>query len=206
MIGILGGTFDPVHEGHLHIAKQVLNRLGLEQVQFMPCALPVHRDEPHASANDRCAMIELMIEDEAAFVLNTLELDRGGLSFMVDSLRDIRSQVDSDLVLVLGADTFNDFANWKSPHEILQLAHLVVCHRPGYEVDPETFREYRVDLPVALSERSAGAILMLEVDANDCSSSEVRAALAQGHRLEQCVPPVVAHYIDEHHLYRKTVD
>lgn len=206
MIGILGGTFDPVHEGHFHIAKQVLNRLGLEQIQFMPCALPVHRDEPHASANDRCAMIELMIEDEAAFALNTLELDRGGPSFMVDSLRDIRSQVDSDLVLVLGTDTFNDFANWKSPREILQLAHLVVCHRPGYEVDPETFREYRVELPVALSERPAGAILMLEVDANDCSSSEVRAALAQGRRLEQCVRPVVARYIGEHHLYRKTVD
>jgi len=206
MIGILGGTFDPVHEGHFHIAKQVLSRLDLEQVQFMPCALPVHRDEPHASATDRCAMIELMIADEAAFVLNTLELDRGGPSFMVDSLRDIRGQVDSDLVLVLGADTFNDFVNWKSPHEILQLAHLVVCHRPGYEVDAKTFRDYRVDLPVALLERPAGAILMLEVDANDCSSSEVRAALAQGHRLEQCVRPVVANYIDEHNLYRKTVD
>ena len=206
MIGILGGTFDPVHEGHFHIAKQVLNRLGLEQVQFMPCALPVHRDEPHASANDRCAMIELMIEDEAAFVLNTLEIDRGGPSFMVDSLRDIRGQVDSDLVLVLGADTFNDFAHWKSPHEILQLAHLAVCHRPGYEVDTKTFGKYRVDLPVALLERSAGCILMLEVDANDCSSSEVRAALAQGHRQEQCVRPVVANYIDEHNLYRKTID
>ncbi|MDH3636777.1 MAG: nicotinate-nucleotide adenylyltransferase [Gammaproteobacteria bacterium] len=206
MIGILGGTFDPVHEGHFHIAMQVLNRLGLEQVQFVPCALPVHRDEPHASASERCAMIELMIADEVAFVLNTLELDRGGLSFMIDSLREIRVETGSTLVLVLGADAFNDFASWKAPHEILQLVHLVVCHRPGYEVDPETFREYRVDFPVALSERSAGAILMLEVDANDCSSSEVRAALAQGHRPEQCVRPVVAHYIDEHHLYRKTVD
>jgi len=125
---------------------------------------------------------------------------------MIDSLREIRVETGSTLVLVLGADAFNDFASWKAPHEILQLVHLVVCHRPGYEVDPETFREYRVDFPVALSERSAGAILMLEVDANDCSSSEVRAALAQGHRPEQCVRPVVAHYIDEHHLYRKTVD
>ena len=206
MIGILGGTFDPIHEGHFHIAKQVLNRLGLEQVQFMPCSLPVHRGEPHASANDRCAMIELMIANQPAFVLNTLELDRGGPSFMIDSLREIRDQIDSTLVLVLGADTFNDFTNWKSPHEILQLAHLVVCHRPGYEVDPEIFREYRVDFPVALSERSAGAILMLEVEANDCSSSAVRAALVQGNRPEQCIRPVVANYIDEHHLYRKNVD
>ncbi|MDH3859545.1 MAG: nicotinate-nicotinamide nucleotide adenylyltransferase, partial [Gammaproteobacteria bacterium] len=120
MIGILGGTFDPVHEGHFHIAMQVLNRLGLEQVQFVPCALPVHRDEPHASASERCAMIELMIADEVAFVLNTLELDRGGLSFMIDSLREIRVETGSTLVLVLGADAFNDFASWKAPHEILQ--------------------------------------------------------------------------------------
>lgn len=206
MIGILGGTFDPVHEGHFHIANQVRIRLGLEQVQFVPCALPVHRDQPHASASDRCAMIDLMIASEAAFVLNTLELDRGGPSFMVDSLREIRENTGSTLVLVLGADAFNDFASWKAPHEILQLAHLVVCHRPGYEVDQDTFREYIADLPSALSERSTGAILMLEVDANDCSSSEVRAALAQGHRPEQCVRPVVANYINEHHLYRKTVD
>ena len=206
MIGILGGTFDPIHEGHFHIAKQVMNRLGLEQVQFMPCALPVHRDEPHATANDRCAMIELMIAGESAFVLNTVELDRGGPSYMIDSLREIRDQVDSTLVLVLGADTFNDFTHWKSPHEILQLAHLVVCHRPGYEVDMETFREHRVDFTGALSERSAGAILMLEVEANDCSSSAVRTALAQGQRPEQCIRPVVANYIDEHHLYRKYVD
>ena len=206
MIGILGGTFDPVHEGHFHIANQVLIRLGLEQVHFMPCALPVHRDEPHASASDRCAMIELMIASESSFVLNTLELDRGGPSFMVDSLRDIRRQITSTLVLVLGADAFNDFASWKSPHGILQLAHLVVCHRPDYEVDLDIFREYRANSPVALSARSSGSILMLEVEPNDCSSSAVRAALAQGGTPGQCLSPAVANYIDEHHLYRRTVD
>lgn len=206
MIGILGGTFDPVHEGHFHIANQVLIKLGLEQVQFMPCALPVHRDEPHASASDRCAMIELMIASETSFVLNTLELDRGGPSFMVDSLRDIHRQITSTLVLVLGADAFNDFASWKSPHEILQLAHLVVCHRPDYEVDLDIFREYRADSPVALSARSSGAILMLELEPNDCSSSAVRATLAQGSTPRQCLRPAVANYIDEHHLYRRTVD
>jgi len=206
MIGILGGTFDPIHEGHFHIATRVLNRLGLEQVQFMPCALPVHRDEPHASTTDRCAMIELMIANQDAFALNTLELDRSGPSYMVDSLREIRHQSEANLALVLGADAFNDFASWKLPHEILQIAHLVVCYRPGYEVDMHIFNDYLVNSPGVLSEQSAGAILLLEVEAIDCSSSEVRAALEQGDITGQCLRPVVADYIDKHNLYRRTID
>lgn len=206
MIGILGGTFDPIHEGHFHIATQLLIRLGLEQVQFMPCALPVHRDQPHASATDRCAMIELMIAGEAAFALNTLELDRSGPSYTLDSLRQIRRQTDATLVLVLGVDAFNDFASWKLPHEILKIAHLAVCYRPGYEVGAHIFNAYLVDSPGDLSEHSAGAILMLEVEAIDCSSSAVRAALRQGDTTGQCLRPVVADYINQHNLYRSTID
>ncbi len=206
MIGILGGTFDPIHEGHFHIATQVLTRLGLEQVQFMPCALPVHRDHPHASADDRCAMIELMIAEQAAFALNTLELDRNGPSYSVDSLREIRGQSDSTLVLVLGVDAFNEFPGWKLPQEILQMAHLVVCHRPGFEVDRQVFSEHHADSPAVLFAQPAGAILILKVDAIDCSSSSVRAELEQGYMTGQCLRPVVADYIEKHNLYRKPVD
>ena len=92
MIGILGGTFDPIHLGHLHIASQVATRLDLQQIQFMPCAQPVHRDGPRASAAQRCCMIELAIDDQPAFVLNTLEVERGGPSYSIDSLREIRRQ------------------------------------------------------------------------------------------------------------------
>ena len=206
MIGILGGTFDPIHEGHFHIATEVLTRLGLEQVQFMPCALPVHRGEPHASTKDRCAMIELMIADETAFALNTLELDRSGPSYTLDSLREIRHRTDATLVLVLGADAFNNFACWKLPHEILKIAHLAVCYRPGYEVSTHIFDAYLAESPGVLSEHLAGAILMLEVEAIDCSSSEVRAALEQGDTAGRCIRPVVADYIDKHNLYRRTID
>ena len=206
MIGILGGTFDPVHRGHLQIASRVLTDLGLQQVQLMPCALPVHRDLPHASAEHRCAMIRLAIEGVSGLVLNTIELDRSGPSYSVDSLREIRRDTEAALLLVLGADAFNGFAGWKSPCEILRLASLVVCHRPGYEIAGDAFAEHRVESAAELKTRVAGAILLLQVDAIDCSSNEVRSALQAGATPRRFLAPAVADYIDQHNLYRKPGD
>ena len=99
MIGILGGTFDPIHRGHLHIATQISAQLGLQQMQLMPCALPVHRDQPHASPEQRCAMIELAIEGHAELALNTIELERKGPYYSVDSLREMRRATGASLAL-----------------------------------------------------------------------------------------------------------
>lgn len=206
MIGILGGTFDPIHNGHLHIATQSAARLQLEQLQFMPCALPVHRDRPHASAQQRCDMIELALAEHRDFSLNTLEIERDGPSYMVDSLRHIRRRNTSALMLILGTDAFNGFAGWKQPREILELAHLLVCLRPGVSVDQNLFAENRIDSAQQFSQQQAGAILLLEVDAIDCSSSEVRAALACGDVPHHWLHPRVADYIETHHLYRRNGD
>jgi nicotinate-nucleotide adenylyltransferase len=206
MIGILGGTFDPIHLGHLHIAEQVSARLPLSQLHFMPCALPVHRAAPHAPARHRCAMIRLALQEHESFVLDTLELDRGGPSYSVDSLREMRRRTDSPLLLILGADAFNGFAGWKSPDEILRLAHLVVCYRPGFDIDPDLFAEHRVNSAAELSARGAGAILALRVEPIDCSSSSVRAALARGCTPRRCLAASVADYIDEYKLYREPGD
>ena len=206
MIGILGGTFDPIHLGHLHIANQVASRLKLQQLQFMPCALPVHRGEPRASAAHRCKMIELAIAEQPEFVLNALELQRDGPSYSVDSLQQISRRNKQSLVLILGADAFNGFANWKSPEEILALANLVVCGRPGFEIDNAVFSDNRVQAPQELEKRRAGGILTLTVDAVDCSSSSVRAALDRGNTPRRYLTGAVADYIDEHELYRKLSD
>jgi nicotinate-nucleotide adenylyltransferase len=211
MTGILGGTFDPIHLGHTHIASQVVTRLGLQRLEFMPCALPVHRGSPHASAQHRCEMIELAIKDTPAFSLNRTELQHSGPSYTIDSLRRIRQSAgfqpaEECLVLILGADAFNGFAGWKAPRQILQLAHLVICCRPGYEVDEELFAEHRVATPEQLWERDVGGILMVAVDAPDCSSSMVRGALKQGFAARQYLTAPVADYIDEHKLYRKECD
>lgn len=211
MLGILGGTFDPIHLGHTHIANQVIKRLDLEQVQFMPCALPVHRGSPHASASQRCEMIELAISANPGFALNRLELQREGPSYMIDSLRSLRQEQaragdDRQLALILGADAFNGFAAWKSPADILEIAHLVVCCRPGYVVDEQLFAAHRVDHADELRQRRSGGILLLAVDAIDCSASELRTALRQGLATDQYLDAAVARYIDQHNLYRNTSD
>ena len=206
MIGILGGTFDPIHNGHLHIATQAHARLSLRQVRFMPCALPVHRNQPHASAAQRCDMIELALEGQADFVVETVEVDRKGPSYTVDSLRELRRRGDTSLLLLLGSDAFNGFGDWKQPRQILELASMLICARPGIETVNSLFAEYRVDSVEALRRRPAGAILQLEVDAPDCSSSEVRAALVAGDIPRRWLHPAVADYIQIHDLYRSTGD
>lgn len=202
MIGILGGTFDPVHNGHLHIAREALRRLRLDHVQLMPCALPVHRGAPGASARQRCEMLELALADEPRMVLNRLEIDRGGPSYTVESLREIVRQSGARLVLLMGGDAFNGFGSWKAPDEILRLANIAVCHRPGVGVDTGLFAGNRVTSADELEASRAGAILVLEVDAPDCSSSSVRETLAEGRLPRQCLHPGVAAFIEKHQLYR----
>ncbi len=206
MIGIFGGTFDPIHNGHLHIARAVLSRLDLLQLHFLPCARPVHRDLPLASSVQRCEMIELALAGEPRMRLNRLEIERGGPSYTVDSLREIRRGDEPALVLLLGADAFNGFAGWKAPDEILRLANLAVCVRPGIEVDRSLYAARRVDSAAALRQYPAGAILLLEVDAPDCSSSSLRDALGAGRLPSQCLHPEVAAYIRNQHLYRRPGD
>jgi len=206
MIGILGGTFDPIHNGHLHIATAASKRLQLEQVRFMPCSLPVHRNQPHASASQRCDMIELALDERPDFILEPVEIERGGPSYMIDSLRQIRRRGFTSLLLLLGTDAFNRFGEWRQPQEILQQASLLICARPGIEPEFAQFAKYRVDSVEQLQRQGAGAILPLEVDAPDCSSSEVRNTLVAGGIPRQWLHPAVADYIQTHHLYRSTGD
>jgi len=151
-------------------------------------------------------MIDLALAGEERMRLNRIEVDRGGSSYTVDSLHEIRRGENRVLVLLLGADAFNGFAGWKRPEEILQLANLAVCVRPGIEVDNELYAERRVDSASALRARSAGAILLLEVDAPDCSSSALRDAFDAGQAAPACLHPGVAEYIRNHNLYRRPLD
>ncbi len=201
--GILGGTFDPVHRGHLHVAFQVLALLEPVEIQFMPCEQPVHRDSPRASGKHRCAMLERAVAAHPRFCVNPLEIERGGPSYSVDSLQAIQGRTDSSLALILGSDAFNGFPRWKDPQRILEIAHLVVCHRPGAPLDADLYAERRVMSAAELSQQPSGLILVLEIEANHCASSELRRQIAAGESTDDCLSAGVADYIRQHHLYRQ---
>lgn len=202
MIGILGGTFDPIHTGHMQIAEQVESSLSLNELHFLPCATPVHRDMPQVSDAQRVQMIELAIAGNSKFRLNHLELDRGGKSFMVDTLRQIKAQGQiGTVILILGTDVFNQFQSWKFPEEILQLAHLVVCNRPGVEMDKSIYAKHWVNSAQILESNSEGCILPLEIDENPCSSTYVRKLLLDRNQAGRCLPTAVYQFILRNHLY-----
>ena len=132
MIGILGGTFDPIHLGHLRLAEEVRETLGLRQVRFVPAYQPPHRRAPLASAAHRQAMLECALSDNPDFVLDLCEYQRGGASWMVDTCAALRAKhPDEPLILIMGMDAFNGFTRWREWARILDLVHLAIASRPG---------------------------------------------------------------------------
>lgn len=188
-LGIFGGTFDPPQLGHLAAAKQVLTNLSLDKVLFLPAGDPWQKSDV-SSTDDRTKMLALAIADEPAFELSTLEVDRSGPTYTVDTLELLREHFPkSDLFFILGDDAFNGIKSWKSWQELGSLATLVVVTRHGNKVDvPEIL------LP---------SVNLLEVSALPISSTQCRELVLNGGNLEGLVPPEVAEYISEHHLYRR---
>ncbi len=203
MIGMLGGTFDPVHLGHISIALEVAERLQLESLQLVPCHLPVHRDPAHGNPEDRLAMLELAVADYPELQINDLEIRRGGQSYTVDTLKQLRQQNDSSMVFIMGSDAYNGFLDWREPEQILSLASLVVCHRPGVPINPDIFAERQVTSIAEFTAAQQGMILSLAVEENPCASTSVRQSLIRGKLPTDCLHPSVLHYIEERNLYRR---
>lgn len=202
MIGVFGGTFNPIHNGHIKLAEQAFESLALDKVHFLPCANPVHRGAPQVSSDDRLNMIKLAIATDDRFVANTLELDRGGASFMVDTLREVREQNrDESISLILGADAFNDILSWKQSTELLGLAHLVVCQRPDIEMDRDIFCDRWVQSVASLKQDKYGYVLPLTINQNPCSSTGIREQLLKQESTSSCLPAAVLEYIVNNHLY-----
>ena len=202
MIGLLGGTFDPVHKGHLQLAEQAISRLNLDEVQFLPCANPVHRQAPCVSSQHRLMMLECALKDYPVIRVNKIEIDRGGPSYMVDTLREMNLQGEQRAIcLLIGVDAFNTLTDWKSPDQILAMAHLVVCRRPGSTLDESIFTDSHVDSVSELKQQNAGYIFSLDTDENPCSSTEVRSLLSEGKSVENCLTMPVIDYIKQNHLY-----
>ena len=206
LLGIFGGSFDPVHKGHLGLARACHLQAGLDELWFMPTAVqPLKQHGPHASDADRIAMLRLAIEDETrapgadttrfAWRTSTLEIDRGGLSYTVDTLRQIHEELpDTQLFFPLGADTLRDVPRWKEPREIFRLATPLIVHRIG-EADPDLDAIRPLCTPATQPR-------LIEMPSIDISSSEIRRRIAASEPIDGFVPPAVAAYIRQHALYR----
>ena len=209
MIGILGGTFDPIHFGHLRTALDVLQAVGLEQVRFIPLYRAVHRDQPGTPPELRLRMVQTAIAGEPGFIADDRELRRAGDSYSVDTLTSLRRDFPSrPLCLLMGMDAFEGFADWRRPDEILQLAHVVVMHRPG-SPGPENprvqamLRDHACDDPGRLRRQLAGLIHLQPVTQLQISSTAIRTAVSMGHSPRYLLPDGVLRMIEEHRLYQE---
>lgn len=196
-VGVLGGSFDPPHLGHLIAAQEAAASFDLEQVLFVPAGVqPLKRGEPVSPAEHRVRMVELAIADNPAFVLSRADVEREGPSYSADLLAILHRQLgpQATLYFIIGADSLAELPRWKDPHRILELCRLVAVTRPGYPlVEPPG-----LGLPPAEARRG---IALLRAPGVDVSSTELRARVREGQPIRYLVPDAVARYIREHQLY-----
>lgn len=199
-IGVFGGSFDPVHLGHLVIAQDAAERLELSEVVFIPAAIPPHKQHlQQVDAEHRLNMLNLAVESDVRFSVSDLELQRGGVSYTIDTVRELNSiYPDARIVLIVGSDTLVDLHNWYKVDELLGLCEVATFLRPG-ESDLR-----QIAKKVALGELHKQRLLENLIDTHliEISSSEIRMRIAEGLGIRYLVPPEVEMYIYEHGLYQ----
>jgi len=215
-IGILGGTFDPIHNGHLRLAQEALEQCGLAAVRIIPARIPPHRNEPHATAPHRLEMVRLAVASNPAFVLDEREIHRDGPSYTADTLASLRDELGNTLplCLLMGGDAFLQLDTWHEWRQLFELSHIVVMQRNGrplgnliQQANTTLREEYHTRLaptPEALREAPAGRIAVIDMPALEISATDIRNRCAQGKDLRYLVPDAVAEYIQTHHLYTET--
>lgn len=190
-LGILGGTFDPIHCGHLILAEQLKEELKLQKVIFIPSAIPPHKENhPISSAADRLRMVKIAIRDTPDFLISDLELKREGKSYTIDTLSQLkRLYQDSELFFLLGSDAINELQDWKEPDKIFQKVKVVIALRPGFDrINPEN--------------RFVKKSLLIPINGLNISSTQVRERVRQGKSIRYLVPAGVEEFIRSKNLYR----
>ena len=216
MIGILGGTFDPIHFGHLRPAVEIVEKLSLTELRFIPSAKPPHRWQPKASAEHRLAMVKKAVKAYPKFVVDEREYERlqknNTASFTIDTVTSIRDEVGADepLAMLVGMDAFQSFTSWRDWQEILNNVHLIVSTRPGYNAqidegtdghEPQWFEE-RVETDVNKLHKSvSGKVYFCDVTQLDISATYIRKQLDNAKSCCYLAPKKVLKYIRKHNLY-----
>lgn len=211
-IGLFGGTFDPIHFGHLRLAEEMRDQAGLAEVRFIPAGTPPHREMPQVSAEHRSAMVRLALAGQPAFRFDDRELKRGGPCYTVDTLRELRAELGDarPLCLLMGGDAFLQLHTWHDWKDLFTLAHIVVGSRPGFalderiaEADKSLQRQYddRRCGVESLSQWPRGGIVELTIPKLEISATDIRRRVAEGRSIRYLLPDAVADYIHQHQLY-----
>ena len=195
--GVLGGTFDPIHNGHLAVAEEVRRRLGLDEVIFVPAGKPwLRMNTPLSAATYRVQMVRLAIAGRPYCKLSLVEIERAGPSYTVDTVNRLRAQLDSgdELFFILGWDNLAELPRWHEPRQLVRACSLVAVPRPGYDLPDLKPLE-------ALVPGLAASLILLDAPLVDISASLVRERVSRGLSIRQLIPGPVADYIEEHGLY-----
>jgi len=212
-VGVFGGTFDPIHYGHLRLAEELADRLALAQVRIIPARVPPHRATPKVTSEHRLEMARLACAGNPRFSVDERECRRQGASYTVDTLLELRGELGSaaPLALLMGVDAYLALATWSRWEQLFDLAHLVIAHRPGFQLDTG-------ELPAALADQTsarlrrdasllrltpAGAVLTVDIPPLDISGTAIRAALREGRSARYLLPDSVLDYIGQNLLYKE---
>lgn len=207
MIAVFGGTFDPIHYGHLRPLWEVKQALGLSEVRLIPCFIPPHRDAPGATVEQRLAMLQLALKDVPGFVIDERELQRGGPSYMVDTLQSLRDELgQAPICLIMGLDAFLGIESWYQWQRLHELAHVIVTQRPGSELPDEgavaeLINETRAQGLSELFAQVAGKTYFQSVTQLDISATAIREQIARGQDVRFLMPDNVRRFIETEGLY-----
>jgi nicotinate-nucleotide adenylyltransferase len=211
-MGAFGGTFDPIHYGHLRTALELLEAVGFSEIRFLPAGNPPHRDGTHADAATRMSLVHAAIASEPRFVLDGRELRRAGPSYSVDTLSDLRAEFpERSISLIVGMDAFLGLAKWHRWERILDLAHLVVAHRPGWRPPDrgllgDLLTERGTERGSELLESSAGRVYVRAVTQLEISSSAIRELVRSGRDPRFLVPDPVCRLLAELGCYNAATE
>lgn len=207
-LAILGGTFDPVHYGHLRCADEARRSLGLERLYLLPSGTPPHRDRPIASTAQRLEMLRLARGEFPRLQVDARETRRRGPSYMVDTLQELHREFPHrPLILLIGQDAFNQLNSWHQWEKLFTYAHIVILTRPGVKAEyqqnlAEQFRQRLTDDVQKLRDSNAGAVLVLETTPVDVSATRIKDTISRGNAPGAMLPAAVCDYIQQNHLYR----
>jgi nicotinate-nucleotide adenylyltransferase len=208
LLGIFGGTFDPIHKGHFLVAERLLEKLNFSEIKFIPCKLPVHKNGTHASTEQRVAMLDLALAQHKKLTVDTREIERTTPSYMVETLKSLREDYpDAPLALIMGTDSFSSLHTWRQWQKLTDYAHLIIVKRPGVELywPIELVKDLKSKVISDISElynSLNNKLYFFKTETMDVSSTELRQKFTLKADLSSYIPEEVLKYIVNHRVYR----